>query len=369
MTIVKPSAAPTRAGEPIMRGRRRRPHDRRPRPAAGRAADLRAGRLGRRPASTCPRPSWTRRDLGGLVRTAPIGLPGLSEPETLRHYVRLSQKNHAIDLAHLSARLVHDEAQPAPEREDGAPAGLRRHPSAAAAVDRAGRAGADGRAGALAEDADRHAGGGAVAQGRRARRALRPAGHPRGARGARRRPPHACWSRPRPTAPTPPPPPSPATRSMEIAQTDDGRVDLADLAAKLGPDVAAIMVTNPNTCGLFERDVIEIARLTHAAGAYFYCDGANFNAIVGARAAGRPRRRRHAHQPAQDLLDAARRRRAGRRAGGAVSAALAPFAPAPWVVSGADGFAPDRAQRGRGRRRPSAACAPSTARWACTCAR
>jgi glycine dehydrogenase subunit 2 len=45
--------------------------------------------------------------------------------------------------------------------------------------------------------------------------------------------------------------------------------------------VAAIMVTNPNTCGLFERDVVEIARLTHAAGAYFYCDGANFNAIVG----------------------------------------------------------------------------------------
>ena len=38
-------------------------------------------------------------DLGDLVRTAPIGLPGLSEPETLRHYVRLSQKNHAIDLA------------------------------------------------------------------------------------------------------------------------------------------------------------------------------------------------------------------------------------------------------------------------------
>ena len=67
----------------------------------------------------------------------------------------------------------------------------------------------------------------------------------------------------------------------EIAQTADGRVDVADLAAKLGPDVAAIMVTNPNTCGLFERDIVEIARLTHAAGAYFYCDGANFNAIVG----------------------------------------------------------------------------------------
>ncbi|WP_298422244.1 aminomethyl-transferring glycine dehydrogenase subunit GcvPB, partial [Rhodoblastus sp.] len=60
-----------------------------------------------------------------------------------------------------------------------------------------------------------------------------------------------------------------------------GRVDLETLKSKLGPDVAAVMVTNPNTCGLFERDIVEIARLVHEAGAYFYCDGANFNAIVG----------------------------------------------------------------------------------------
>ena len=44
-------------------------------------------------------PDHDASDLGDLVRTAPIGLAGLSEPETLRHYVRLSQKNHAIDLA------------------------------------------------------------------------------------------------------------------------------------------------------------------------------------------------------------------------------------------------------------------------------
>ena len=53
------------------------------------------------------------------------------------------------------------------------------------------------------------------------------------------------------------------------------------LKAKLGPDVAAIMLTNPNTCGLFEGEVIEIAKAVHEAGAYFYCDGANFNAIAG----------------------------------------------------------------------------------------
>ncbi|MBY0423515.1 MAG: aminomethyl-transferring glycine dehydrogenase subunit GcvPB, partial [Parvularculaceae bacterium] len=66
-----------------------------------------------------------------------------------------------------------------------------------------------------------------------------------------------------------------------IPANEDGRVDLAALKAKLGPDVAAIMVTNPNTCGLFERDIIEIARAVHDAGGYFYCDGANFNAIAG----------------------------------------------------------------------------------------
>ncbi len=41
------------------------------------------------------------------------------------------------------------------------------------------------------------------------------------------------------------------------------------------------MLTNPNTCGLFEKNIVEIARLVHAAGAYFYFDGANFNAIMG----------------------------------------------------------------------------------------
>jgi glycine dehydrogenase subunit 2 len=51
--------------------------------------------------------------------------------------------------------------------------------------------------------------------------------------------------------------------------------------AALGPEVAAIMLTNPNTCGLFEPEVAEIARAVHETGAYFYCDGANFNAIVG----------------------------------------------------------------------------------------
>ena len=66
-----------------------------------------------------------------------------------------------------------------------------------------------------------------------------------------------------------------------IPATSEGRVDLDKLKERLGPDVAGVMITNPNTCGLFERDMKAISDAVHAAGGYVYCDGANFNAIVG----------------------------------------------------------------------------------------
>jgi glycine dehydrogenase subunit 2 len=66
-----------------------------------------------------------------------------------------------------------------------------------------------------------------------------------------------------------------------IPATPQGRVDLEALKARLGPDVAGVMITNPNTCGLFEGDMRRISDAVHAAGGYVYCDGANFNAIVG----------------------------------------------------------------------------------------
>ena len=123
--------------------------------------------------------------------------------------------------------------------------------------------------------------------------------------------------------------------------TADGRVDLAALKAKLGPDVAAIMLTNPNTCGLFERDIIEIADAVHAAGAYFYCDGANFNAIVGRV------------RPGDLGIDAMHinlhktfstpHGGGGPGAGPVVfSAALAPFAPLPLLVHDENGLPLDR---------------------------
>jgi len=60
-----------------------------------------------------------------------------------------------------------------------------------------------------------------------------------------------------------------------------GQVDLGALKAALGPDVAALMLTNPSTIGRFETDVVEIARMVHEAGALLYMDGANMNALIG----------------------------------------------------------------------------------------
>ena len=282
-------------------------------------------------------PAQDASDLGDLVRNEPIGLPGLSEPEAMRHYVRLSQKNHAIDLALYPLGSCTMKHNPRLNEKMARLAGFADlHPlapqatvqGALALMDRLAhwlktltgmpavalspKAGAHGElCGLLAIKAAHEANG----QGHR-----RTVLVPTSAHGT-----------------------NPATAAfvgysvVEVAQTDDGRVDVADLASKLGPDVAAIMVTNPNTCGLFERDILEISRLTHEAGAYFYCDGANFNAIVGRVRPG---------DLGVDAMHINLHKTFSTPHGGGgpgagpvvLSEALAPFAPAPWVVSDGDGF-------------------------------
>ncbi len=80
---------------------------------------------------------------------------------------------------------------------------------------------------------------------------------------------------------------NPATASLaaceiiQIPSQEDGRVDLAALKRVVGPDTAALMLTNPNTLGLFETEIEEIAEIVHAAGGLLYYDGANMNAIMG----------------------------------------------------------------------------------------
>ncbi|PSQ15806.1 glycine dehydrogenase (aminomethyl-transferring) [Halobacteriales archaeon QS_8_69_26] len=68
---------------------------------------------------------------------------------------------------------------------------------------------------------------------------------------------------------------------VELPSGDDGRVDPEALAAALGEETAALMLTNPNTLGLFEREIDEIAEMVHDAGGLLYYDGANLNALLG----------------------------------------------------------------------------------------
>ena len=70
-------------------------------------------------------------------------------------------------------------------------------------------------------------------------------------------------------------------KTIAIKSGADGLVHLDDLKSKLSPRVAAVMLTNPNTLGLFEKDILEITRLAHEQGAQMYYDGANLNALVG----------------------------------------------------------------------------------------
>jgi glycine dehydrogenase subunit 2 len=136
---------------------------------------------------------------------------------------------------------------------------------------------------------------------------------------------------------------NPATAALcgfgvqSIKATPDGRVDLAALKTALDRDVAGLMLTNPNTCGLFERDMIAIADAVHGAGAYFYCDGANFNAIVGRvkpGALGIDAMHINLHKTFSTPHGGG-----GPGAGPVVfSERLAPFAPLPLFVHDANGF-------------------------------
>jgi glycine dehydrogenase subunit 2 len=80
---------------------------------------------------------------------------------------------------------------------------------------------------------------------------------------------------------------NPATATMcgfevrEIATDRDGNVDLAALREAVGPHTAGLMLTNPSTLGVFEKNILEIRDIVHAAGGLLYYDGANLNAILG----------------------------------------------------------------------------------------
>ncbi len=218
--------------------------------------------------------------LGGMERRRPLDLPGLSEPETVRHYTRLSRQNYGIDLGLFplgSCTMKHNPRLN--ERIARLPGFADIHPlqpvdtvrgalevinelahwlialTGMHGVAMTPKAGAHGElCGMLCIKAALEARGDA-------REVVLV---PESAHGTN--PATAAFA---------------GYRVEEIPATLGGRVDLEALKARLGPDVAAVMITNPNTCGLFEPDLHTISELVHAAGGFVYCDGANFNAIVG----------------------------------------------------------------------------------------
>ncbi|MCW5724643.1 MAG: aminomethyl-transferring glycine dehydrogenase subunit GcvPB [Maricaulaceae bacterium] len=283
-----------------------------------------------------PEPKGAKTRLGGLERENALGLPGLTEPEAMRHYVRLSRKNYAIDLGLYplgSCTMKHNPRLN--EKIARLPGFAELHPlqpdsttqGALELIDRLAhwlRTLTNMPAVAMSPGAGAH---GELC----GLMAIRAALEARGDARKRVLVPESAHGT------------NPATAAMcgygvdSIPANAEGRVDLAALKAKLGPDVAALMLTNPNTCGLFERDIIEVAQAVHAAGAFFYCDGANFNAIVGRV------------RPGDLGIDAmhinlhktfSTPHGGGGPGSGPVvfSAALAPFVPLPYVVHEADGY-------------------------------
>jgi glycine dehydrogenase subunit 2 len=218
--------------------------------------------------------------LGGLERHRPIGLAGLSEPEAVRHYTRLSRQNYAIDLGLFplgSCTMKHNPRLC--EKVARLPGFADIHPLQPV----------DPVQGALQLISElgswliRLTGMHSVAMSPKAGAhgelcgllAIRSALE---ARGDKREvilvPESAHGTNPATAA-------FAGYRVENIPATEAGRVDLAALRARLGPDIAGVMITNPNTCGLFEPEMIAISEAVHAAGGLVYCDGANFNAIVG----------------------------------------------------------------------------------------
>lgn len=274
--------------------------------------------------------------LGGISRDHEIGLAGLSEPETMRHYTRLSRQNYAIDMGLYplgSCTMKHNPRLN--EKVVRLPGLADIHPLQPVSTVQ----GALELMDTLAHWLKTLTGMPAVAMSPKAgahgelcglmaiRAALQQQGDPRSIVLA----PESAHGT------------NPATATLcgykvkAIPATDDGHVDLKALKEALGPDVAAIMLTNPNTCGLFEREVIEIAEAIHDVGGYFYCDGANFNAIVGKVRPG---------DLGVDAMHINLHKTFSTPHGGGgpgagpvvLSEALAPFAPVPYVVHGEDGF-------------------------------
>lgn len=238
---------------------------------------------GRAATAQLPPDAQTPDDLPpGLRRRSPVGLPEVSELQVVRHYTNLSRKNFSIDTnfyplgsctMKYNPRVCHSAAM--------LPGFLNRHPYAPDSLSQGFLSCMHELQEILAEVTGMKGGVSlapmAGAQGEFAGVAMIMAYHRH--RGDTERTeiivPDAAHGT------------NPATAVMcgctvrEIPTLGNGDVDVEALKKVLGPKTAGIMLTNPSTIGVFERRIVEIARLVHEAGGLLYYDGANLNAILG----------------------------------------------------------------------------------------
>lgn len=239
-------------------------------------------RTGRRAAAQAPQEAVPTENIPErFLRRHPAPLPQVSELQVVRHYTRLSQKNFSIDTQFYPLGSCTMKYNPrACHRLASLPGFLTRHPLAPESISQGFLACCY----ELQEILKSVTGMGAVslapmagAQGEFAGVAMIRAYHD--SRNDRERQeilvPDAAHGT------------NPATAVMcgyrirEIPTNAEGDVDLAALRRTVGPKTAGLMLTNPSTLGVFERDIAEIAAIVHDAGGLLYYDGANFNAILG----------------------------------------------------------------------------------------
>jgi glycine dehydrogenase subunit 2 len=240
------------------------------------------GRAGRR-AFTCPEldvPAAEGLLPGAFRRAEPARLPEVSEPELVRHYVNLSKRNFDLDSGFYplgSCTMKHNPRLH--ERVAALPGHARLHPlqtpkRAQGALELMHRL--EHALGEIAGLPHVSLQPSAGSHGELLGVLLTRAYHED--RGE---------TRTKVLAPDTSHGTNPATVTMagyelvKVGTNPDGGVDLDDLRAKAAPDVACLMLTNPNTLGIFDPNIEEISRIVHDAGATLYYDGANLNAVMG----------------------------------------------------------------------------------------
>ena len=215
-----------------------------------------------------------------LLRETPAELPEVSEPEIIRHYNRLSRRNFDLDTGFYPLGSCTMKYNPRlNERVAGLPGHAKLHP----ATDPSDAQGALQLMYLLQESLSEITGlptvslqPSAGSQGELAGLLLARAYHSDQGRNPTKvlTPDTAHGTNPASVTMA-------GYEVVKVATNEKGGVDVEDLKSKIDDDVACLMLTNPNTLGVFDENIAEIAGLVHEAGGLLYYDGANLNAIMG----------------------------------------------------------------------------------------